>query len=456
MTPVRRCAPSAPTPSTTCTARRSSTRRTTSTTGATSTSSSPRSARASCRRPRCPAVSFLKAPGYQDGHAGYSDPIDEQRFVVDEINALQRTPDWRSTAVVIAYDDSDGWYDHAYSGVTNPSTVRRRCAHRRPARVARGTPLAGQQGRCGYGPAAAAARRLAVGEARTTVDHTLTDQSSIIRFVEDNWRLARIPGSFDASPDRSTTSSTSAASSASRSTSSRCPSTRRPVNTSSGSGAASPRDLAQRRLTWRRRHWRRDVGERTNRGRVMSTMELHAPRPSLGEPLHRVLAGLRPVLQRALTRKLARHAVAAVAGPVVARRSPVSRDLTGAGCSRAPRGLGPRSGLDRTAHCTGVARYCVARVMAPSTTCASPTAGWFAPWRGRTSSMRSSTARSTRSRPMSAPRSRWRCLRWSTSRSHCPPPDRRATARRPNRRHRELTVHGRQREWRVASLPARS
>jgi hypothetical protein len=34
----------------------------------------------------------------------------------------------------------------------------------------------------------------------------------------------------------------------------------------------------------------------------MSTMDLHAPRPSLGEPLHRVLAGLRPVLQRALTR----------------------------------------------------------------------------------------------------------------------------------------------------------
>ena len=35
----------------------------------------------------------------------------------------------------------------------------------------------------------------------------------------------------------------------------------------------------------------------------MSTMELHAPRPSLGEPLHRVLDGLRPVLQRALTRR---------------------------------------------------------------------------------------------------------------------------------------------------------
>jgi phospholipase C len=29
------------------------------------------------------------------------------------------------------------------------------------------------------------------------VDHTLTDQSSIIRFVEDNWQLPRIAGSFD-------------------------------------------------------------------------------------------------------------------------------------------------------------------------------------------------------------------------------------------------------------------
>jgi len=36
-----------------------------------------------------PAVSFLKAPGYQDGHAGYSDPLDEQQFIVHVINYLQ-------------------------------------------------------------------------------------------------------------------------------------------------------------------------------------------------------------------------------------------------------------------------------------------------------------------------------------------------------------------------------
>jgi phospholipase C len=143
-----------------------------------------------------PAVSFLKAGGYQDGHAAYSDPIDEQQFVVKEINALQKTPDWKNTAVIVAYDDSDGWYDHAYSGVTNPSASVAD-ALTGPGACGTGRALAGQAGRCGYGP------RLpfvvvSPWAKRNAVDHTLTDQSSIIRFVEDNWRLPRIAGSFDA------------------------------------------------------------------------------------------------------------------------------------------------------------------------------------------------------------------------------------------------------------------
>ena len=36
-----------------------------------------------------PAVTFLKAPEYQDGHPGYSDPLSEQTFLVQVINALQ-------------------------------------------------------------------------------------------------------------------------------------------------------------------------------------------------------------------------------------------------------------------------------------------------------------------------------------------------------------------------------
>ena len=58
-----------------------------------------------------PAVSFLKAPAYQDGHAQYSNPLDEQAFLVNALNALLASSFWDSTAVIVTYDDSDGWYD---------------------------------------------------------------------------------------------------------------------------------------------------------------------------------------------------------------------------------------------------------------------------------------------------------------------------------------------------------
>ena len=69
-----------------------------------------------------PAVSFLKAPAYQNGHPGYSDPIDEQNFLVGTINHLQRLPEWNSTAVIIVYDDSDGWYDHVMPPIVSQSS----------------------------------------------------------------------------------------------------------------------------------------------------------------------------------------------------------------------------------------------------------------------------------------------------------------------------------------------
>ena len=69
-----------------------------------------------------PAVSFIKNIGIQDGHAGYSDPLDEQTAVVELINFLESQPSWSNTAVVILYDDSDGWYDHQMSPIVNQST----------------------------------------------------------------------------------------------------------------------------------------------------------------------------------------------------------------------------------------------------------------------------------------------------------------------------------------------
>src|SRR5262249_30421127 len=69
-----------------------------------------------------PTVSFLKAPRYQDAHPSNSDPLDEQAFVVRVINFLQQRPEWCETAVVLAYDDSDGWYDHQMGPIVNHST----------------------------------------------------------------------------------------------------------------------------------------------------------------------------------------------------------------------------------------------------------------------------------------------------------------------------------------------
>jgi phospholipase C len=139
-----------------------------------------------------PAVSYLKAANYQDGHAGYSDPLDEQHFVVDTINHLQQLPEWKDTAVVIAYDDSDGWYDHVAAPIINHSNDPSNDS------IALGKPdLGDYNDRAGFGP------RLPLlvisPYAKTNfVDHTLTDQTSILRFIEDNWKLGRIgDDSFD-------------------------------------------------------------------------------------------------------------------------------------------------------------------------------------------------------------------------------------------------------------------
>jgi phospholipase C len=156
-----------------------------------------------------PAVSFLKAPAYQNGHAGNSDPLDEQRWVVELINFLQQQPAWRETAVIIAYDDSDGWYDHQMAPVTNASFdsiadqlngpglcgVRGRTAQAGGVKTTK--PV---NGRCG--PGARQPFLVISPWARVNhVDHGRIIQSSIIRFIEDNWLGGKRigGGSFDES-----------------------------------------------------------------------------------------------------------------------------------------------------------------------------------------------------------------------------------------------------------------
>ena len=132
---------------------------------------------------RLPAVSFVKAKGAFDGHAGYSDPLNEQLFLVNIINAIQNSPAWKDTAIVIAYDDSDGWYDHAMDTVVSQSNVS--------------DDALTDPGQCGYGPRLPLVV-ISPFAKHNYVDHRLTDQSSILRFIEDNWELGRIGnGSLD-------------------------------------------------------------------------------------------------------------------------------------------------------------------------------------------------------------------------------------------------------------------
>jgi phospholipase C len=161
---------------------------------------------ASLRAGNLPAVSFVKAPGYQDGHAGYSDPLDEQEFDVKVINALQESREWKSTAVFIAYDDSDGWYDHQLGEIVNQSataadmlTGTGQCGNGADSALPGPSGAAHAQGRCGYGPRLPL-MVISPWAKQNFVDHTMTDQSSIIRFVEDNWLGGKRigAGSFDA------------------------------------------------------------------------------------------------------------------------------------------------------------------------------------------------------------------------------------------------------------------
>jgi len=157
-----------------------------------------------------PSVSYLKAPAVQDAHPGNSDPLDEQAFVTKVVNFLQQQPDWKNTAVIVTYDDSDGWYDHQFSAPTSASfdTVADQLVASGNCSATTGTgttqPLgvAGSpvNGRCGPGTRTPF-MVISPWAKANFVDTTAITQASVARFIEDNWlggtRIGN--GSFDAS-----------------------------------------------------------------------------------------------------------------------------------------------------------------------------------------------------------------------------------------------------------------
>jgi phospholipase C len=136
-----------------------------------------------------PAVSFLKASGYQDGHPGNSDPLDEQEYLVNTINHLMSLSSWKSTAIIIQWDDSDGWYDHVRGPIVNHSSTS--------LDLGCGTTTDAPGAECGFGPRLP---YLVISPyaKENAVDHALIDQTSTTRFIEDNWLGGQRLTNFDA------------------------------------------------------------------------------------------------------------------------------------------------------------------------------------------------------------------------------------------------------------------
>jgi phospholipase C len=153
-----------------------------------------------------PAVSFIKMEAYQDEHPGNSNSLDAQTGFVTLVNFLMEQPDWDSTAVILNYDDSDGWYDHAFAPTTQASfsaqdalTAPGQCGVPGVTPVPNGVKGLPVAGRCGPGT------RLpflviSPFAKKNYVSHVFITQASIPQFIEDNWlgseRLGS--GSFDA------------------------------------------------------------------------------------------------------------------------------------------------------------------------------------------------------------------------------------------------------------------
>jgi phospholipase C len=167
-----------------------------------------------------PSVSFVKMAGFQDEHPGNSNALDAQAGIVNLVNLIQESPDWNSTAVIIAYDDSDGWYDHAFiQPTTRASFSTSDGLNLLPIAATKTT--AAVPGACGLQGAAGTSQPIGVNglpvngrcgpgmrqpfvvispwAKKNFIDHTFITQASIPQFIEDNWlkgvRLGQ--GSYD-------------------------------------------------------------------------------------------------------------------------------------------------------------------------------------------------------------------------------------------------------------------
>ncbi|HEX2439911.1 MAG TPA: alkaline phosphatase family protein [Methylomirabilota bacterium] len=109
-----------------------------------------------------PAVTFVKPNGPLNEHPGYADLLSGQQHVERLIGALMASPAWRRTAIIVTYDEYGGRWDHVPPPIVDP-----------------------------WGPGTRVPAVIASPYARRrTVDHTVYDTTSILKFIETRWKLA--------------------------------------------------------------------------------------------------------------------------------------------------------------------------------------------------------------------------------------------------------------------------
>jgi phospholipase C len=117
---------------------------------------------------RLPHVSWLIPPDSFNEHPGAGVSVcSGENWTVEQLNALQRSPYWRTTLVVIIWDDFGGFYDH----VPPPRLDIMGLGPRTPALIVSPWTVRGSNRQGGF------------------VDHTQYESSSVLRFIEDRWGL---------------------------------------------------------------------------------------------------------------------------------------------------------------------------------------------------------------------------------------------------------------------------
>ena len=115
---------------------------------------------------KLPQVAFYKPQGNLNEHPGYADAMSGDQHIADVITHLEKSPQWAHMLVVVTYDENGGFWDH----VAPPKADRWGPGTRIPAIIV--SPYA----RMG------------------TVDHTLYDTTSILRFITRRFNLPILAG----------------------------------------------------------------------------------------------------------------------------------------------------------------------------------------------------------------------------------------------------------------------